>query len=414
MNRKIRKYLQSRAAVTPWRIAGAERADFHAAVIIPALAESETLPLTLASLTENPAELCRQTLVLVVVNNRADAPLKEKLDNQRTFDWLRTDPFPALNLAWIDASSSGLELPPKDGVGMARKIGFDLALPQLDWAADPLLISLDADTLVDQHYLPSIYCHFHASSCAGGTLPFRHQPAGNPKQEAAIRQYELYLRCYLFGLQHAGSPYAFHTIGSAFACTAAGYISAGGMNRRLGAEDFYYLQQLAKISGVELVKGTVVQPSPRSSTRVPFGTGDAVQLQLASGIESFTYIAASSFKVLQGWLQIITQGWENSTEDLLRQAGDLSSPLKTFLGELEFCTTWERIRKNHSGRQQRLAAFHTWFDGLRTRQLLTRVNCPAGMDKAQLIKELLAWGGVEEQNSAKDALATLERLQGVD
>ena len=48
-----------------------------------------------------------------------------------------------LQIGWIDAASNGLELSPKDGgVGMARKIGFDLALPQLAFNSSPPLLLL--------------------------------------------------------------------------------------------------------------------------------------------------------------------------------------------------------------------------------------------------------------------------------
>jgi hypothetical protein len=52
------------------------------------------------------------------------------------------------------------------------------------------------------------------------------------------------------------------------ACRASAYVAAGGMNRRLAGEDFYFLQQVHKTSGVAALYGTTVHPSPRSSQRV--------------------------------------------------------------------------------------------------------------------------------------------------
>lgn len=413
MDKQPQKYLKTRATLSPWQITGTSQSGFTAAIIIPALAERESLPATLASLCLNPAACLAQTLVVIVINNRADISPESLADNQKTLSWLRSNPYPQLNLAWIDASSSGLELPVQDGVGLARKIGFDASLPLLAWEIDPLLISLDADTLVDQHYLPTIFDHFTLSTQGAVVIPFRHQANPSPRQEAAIRHYELYLRSYLLGLQLAGSPYAYHSIGSAFACRAETYVKAGGMNRRCGGEDFYFLQQLGKISGIEMVGGTVVRPSPRFSSRVPFGTGKAVQLQVEEGIAQFRFIPVQGFQMLQEWLVLIERHWEQSASQISQQALTVSPVLDEFLTELKFSQIWEKLQKNHSSRQQRLTAFHRWFDALRTRQLLTRSEHPASFSAEQIVAQLLAWRGYAGIEKGAAQLALLERLQGV-
>ncbi|HEY5672069.1 MAG TPA: hypothetical protein VIR78_00015 [Malonomonas sp.] len=411
-SRQIEKYLRSRAILSPWQLAGASGRDFRAAVVIPALAELQSLPLTLASLATNSAESLLQTLIVVVINNRADSAADQFRENQQTLNWLQTQPFPTLNLAWVDVSSAGLQLPAKDGVGLARKLGFDLALSRLNWQRSPLLISLDADTLVDSNYLTAIYAHFRPHRCGGAALPFRHQPADNPAQEQAIRRYELYLRSQLFGLQMAGSPYAYHSIGSAFSCRAEAYVKAGGMNRRLAGEDFYFLQQLAKTCGVEMLSGTLVQPSPRFSTRVSFGTGRAVQGQVEQGRELFGFTSAAAFQVLQGWLRLVNARWEDSAASLLAAAGELSPVLAQALEGLDFATNWQKLQQNHRRRPQFLSAFHGWFDALRSRQLLTRLDVKPLVAQATLIDELLAWGGYPGLKSAEQQLAKLEILQG--
>ena len=411
--RQFEKYLRSRATLSPWQLSGAAADDFRAAVVIPALAESQSLPQTLASLATNPAEFLQQTLIVVVINNRVEIAAEQFDENQQTLLWLQTQPFPNLNLTWVDASSAGLQLPAKDGVGLARKLGFDLALSRLDWDRSPLLISLDADTLVESNYLPAIFAHFKLSRCGGASLPFRHQPAANPAQEQAIRRYELYLRSQLFGLQQAGSPYAYHSIGSAFACRAAAYVKAGGMNRRLAGEDFYFLQQLAKTSGVEMLSGTVVQPSPRFSARVTFGTGRAVQGQVEQGEELFGFTSVAAFQVLQGWLRLVDREWAASAATLLAAAAALSPILVKTLQGLDFATNWQKLQQQHRRQAQFLSAFHCWFDGLRTRQLLARLDAEQTVARVELIEELLAWGGYPGQKSGAAQLETFERLQGV-
>ncbi len=414
LNRQKQKYLRTRAITTPWQIHGTDRVNFKAAIIIPALAEADSLPKTLASLITNPAEYLSQALVLIVINNRLGATAEQKNENQRTLDWLQANPHPELNLAWIDAFSPGLELPAKEGVGLARKIGFDLALQHLDWQISPILISLDADTIVDQNYLPAIFSHFAVSSKCGATIPFRHQVGDTQDQEQAIRRYELYLRSYLFGLQQAGSPYAYHTIGSAFASRAAGYLAAGGMNRRQAAEDFYFLQQLAKTGGVEMLGGTVVSPSSRCSSRVPFGTGKVVQTQVAEQLARFQFCPAAAFAVLRDWLLLVEQNWAQNAEHLLLQVSELSTELLSFLSDLNFVEQWTKLQQNHVTKERLLRAFHGWFDGLRTRQLLGRwANEMLITEELVLVSELLAWGGSSSAENLEEQLQLLEQAQGV-
>ncbi len=413
-SKQIQKYLRSRAITTPWQLTGIGRSDFQATVVIPALAEAHSLPKTLASLTVNPVESLQQTLILCVINNRADATDEQQAESWQTLNWLQSNPCPQLNLAWVDAGSPGLELPEKEGVGLARKIGFDLSLRSLDWAQEPLLISLDADTLVDENYLPAIFSHFQQGGCGGATLPFRHQVGATAEEETAIRRYELYLRSYLFGLQQAGSPYAFHSIGSAFACRAAAYLKAGGMNRRSAAEDFYFLQQLAKTGGVEMLSGTLVRPSARFSARVPFGTGRVVQGQVEQGEMLFSFSSAASFAVLRDWLQLVAESWQSPAAALLTRAAEISPLFGEFLQGLDFLSNWQKLQRNHRHRQQFLTAFHGWFDALRTRQLLHRLeDRDSEITIGDSVGRLLAWGGYSGIDDERQQLLLLEKLQGV-
>ncbi len=411
--KKREKYLRTRAAITPWHLEGCTGTNFSAAIVIPALAEFESLPRTLESLLLNPAELLAGMLVVVVVNNRVSASIAEKSENHKTLDWLSSNPCPGLNLAWVDATHSGLELPEKDGVGLARKIGFDLALSRLDWAIDPVLISLDADCLTDRNYLSAILTHFHTDSALGAYLPFRHQRAAMASHEQAIRRYELYLRSTLFGLQWAGSRYAFTGIGSALACRAAAYVAAGGMKRRLAGEDFYFLQQLVKTGKVSSLSGTLVRPSPRLSMRVPFGTGRTVQAGVCEGGDLYRFTSLASFHVLKDWLQLVAQHQDAGAAELLALARTRSPVLADFLLELNFTETWYKLQRNCSPANF-LWAWNNWFDGLRTRQLLARLEeLQKEIDSVTLVAELLTAADFSTCCDLGDQLRLLESLQGV-
>jgi hypothetical protein len=412
MNKQLRKYLNTRAITSPWNLEGeVAESSYKAAIVIPALAELQTLPQTLTALSANPAYCLRQTLIVVVVNNRQSSSAIEKEDNLLLLAWLKGASFPDLNLAWVDASSDKNELPLKEGVGLVRKIGFDLSLTQLDWSGAPLLISLDADTLVDSDYLPAIFAHFRQSQCGAAVLPFYHQPGETEPQEKAIRTYELFLRSYLLGLQLAGSPYAYHTIGSALACTAYAYVAAGGMNRRHAGEDFYFLQQLAKVTGVEILEGTIVHPSPRFSDRVPFGTGRAVQAQVFDGEQLFNCTSGPAFQVLKNWLDLVANNVDQSPDSLLEEVGVFSHELHDFLVEYKFKSVWTAFQAQYSDRQRLLKAFHDWFDALKTRQVLTRCDRDNGEFSSQRVASMLSWGGYRQCENSDQQLALLEQLQ---
>ncbi|HUH66734.1 MAG TPA: hypothetical protein VLZ07_09880, partial [Syntrophales bacterium] len=157
----MKKYFNKKASIRPIKGSFDRSRTYRQAVVIPALAESDYLPLTIESLSQSePAELLNDTLILVVVNNRPpgsggdnDNELWQQIeDNSRTLKWLEEKSKDTnLQLAWIDASSPGNEMPPRGGVGLARKMGCDSVLALLAELSTPVplddfvFFSLDAD-----------------------------------------------------------------------------------------------------------------------------------------------------------------------------------------------------------------------------------------------------------------------------
>ncbi len=359
----VQRYLNSRTLQGPWRLEGCTRRGFDGAVVIPALAEEDHLFDTLASLAACEAPIRERFLVIVVVNNRADAPAHDRENNRRTLRRLwRLD---ALPLAWVDACSEGAELPVGEGVGAARKIGCDLALECLKWGSDPApLAFLDADTLVEPGYLGAVLRHFRGASRGAAVVPFAHQSGETAAHHRAVVRYELYLRAYVLGLSLARSPYAYHTVGSTIVCRADAYVRAGGMNRRRAGEDFYFLQQMAKTCGVDTLRGTIVRPSARASARTPFGTGPSIARQLAG--EEIAFYHPGIFTLLGEWLGA-------PEPDPLDAARRLRPEIVDFLAKENFPHIWERLRRTH--REHRLRhAFHEWFDALKTLRLIHHLS----------------------------------------
>ncbi len=414
---QIRKYFDSRGVKGPWRISGPADGKFAGAIVIPSLAESENLPATLKSLAMNPPDLLSRFLVLVVVNHRTDARPADKKDNYLTLKRLATDIdiSPSFRPAWVDAASPGMELPAKGGgVGLARKIGFDLALNYLDYDhADPVLVGLDADTLVRPDYLPALASHFRTASAGGAVVPFRHREEGPPRNDAAIRRYELFLRCYVQGLSGAGSPYAFHTVGSAMACTAGAYAKAGGMNSRAAGEDFYFLQQLHRTSGVAQVEGTVVCPSARASHRVPFGTGRSVGRLLSNEEDAVLFYHAECFKILGEWLILVANSLNKPGPEIHARSRDISRHLHEYLEGTGFRDVWEKLRRMSRDDASLATAFHGWFDGLKTMKLIHHLSAgpyPRSQPE-EAVPCLLQWAGLECLTGVEEQLSLLRNVQ---
>ncbi len=413
----VKKYLDTRGLCGLWKIVGTQQGGFEGAVVIPSLAETDFLFTTLHALAQNPSELLRRFLIVVVVNHRQDTPLSDKLDNQQTLQMLaaKNPSLNGLRLGWVDAASAGLELPIRTGgVGLARKIGMDLALPQLDYEkVTPLLISLDADTLVRPDYLSALIRHFQDAKVSGAVIPFCHQPGSTPEEDRAIKRYELFLRAYVLGLSRAGSPYAFHTVGSAMACSAQAYARMGGMNVRAAGEDFYFLQQLAKSEGISKVKGTVVYPSPRASHRVPFGTGRSITRLLAGEKEAVMFYQTACFQVLKDWLDLIAQNVDAPGEEIRNKTKGISLPLTDFLDRVQFPAVWNKLKKNLRTPSTLLSGFHGWFDGLKTMKLIHHLSAGPFPRKEpeEVLPGLLQWAGLEPVTGIADQIALLRKIQ---
>lgn len=414
----ITAYLHKRAAGAPWVTNEAPSRRFDGVIVIPSLAEAANLPQTLESLSRNPGDLLERFAILVVVNQRADAPEEDTADNRMTLENLPLwqQQFGLNNLFWVDAASAGNELPPKQGVGLARKIGLDLALPLLDYRGDdPLLICLDADSVVQPDYLPALAGHFATAPAGGASISYRHRPASDPAGQSAIDRYELFLRSYVLGLELAGSPYAFHTVGSAMACRAPAYVAAGGMNRRLAGEDFYFLQQVHKTSGVASLTGTVVHPSPRSSHRVPFGTGRSVGDMLSNGEQRLLFYQPVVFSIVEKWLGCVANNLEAPAATVLAAAAGIDPVLGLFLEEIGFSSAWKNLQKNNRGTDKFLTAFHGWFDAFRTMRLIHELSDRAYPRIAPelAVAPLLERAGLVSPDSVSGQLELLQKLHVV-
>jgi hypothetical protein len=404
----IRKYLAQYARDDGRELFDKSREGIDQAVVIPALAERDVLLETLRRLSSNPQTDLSRTLVICVINNRREgiADAQDIENNQQTIKLLRSlihgDICAAsppsgeierqcreiissgLRLACLDASSRGREMPDKGGgVGLARKLGLDMALSLLDYRspAKKLLLNLDADTWVEPHYLSAVRHFFEDQRTHAAVVRYAHRPEEDSVLQAAICCYEIFLRYYVLGLRFAGSPYAFHSIGSTMACTPEGYVAVRGMNRREAAEDFYFLDKMAKLGPVARIHATTVYPSARPSRRVPFGTGQRIIRFIEGKQDEYLLYDPEVFRILRGWLETMMGSGRQETQTLVATAAGIHPLLASFLELNDFQRVWRRIQQNHSDPDRLRKQFHVWFDGFKTMKLvhyLTENGFPRG------------------------------------
>ena len=203
----------------------------------------------------------------------------------------------------VDCCTLGRQLPPKQGVGLARKIGADLALACIEHhiVEQPWIYCTDGDVVLPRGYFNQMALD---ESVAIAIYPFTHHPL-----HENILRYEISLRYYVTQLAAAGSPYAFHTIGSLFKINARHYAKVRGFPKRKAAEDFYMLNKLAKVGKVVRLRAPLVTLSSRQSTRVPFGTGAAIK-RLDEKPE-LLYYHPDIFQGLHHWLTLTEQLWRD-------------------------------------------------------------------------------------------------------
>ena len=393
--RHIEEY-ENKYAFSGIFLVSSELGGIEQVVVIPALAEKDSLLATLSGLSRNAQAELRRTLILCVINNRGNhIASPEVINNNRdTIAYLsllikgETGDFAGdegsvghlrelcknpLRLAFIDASSPGREMPDRSGgVGAARKMGMDAALRLFDYtiAGRKLLFSLDADTIVADNYLEAVRSFFLHERAEAAVVTYVHQRPATARLRLAISTYEIFLRYYAIGLRYAGSPYSFHTIGSTMICTADAYVAVGGMNRRDAAEDFYFLNKLAKFTRIGRISTTAVYPSARPSWRVPFGTGRRIIRFLDGGEDEFLLYDPRVFSILKKWLDLMKSSPDRETAEIMALAGNVSPLLLSYLEMNQFFGTWQSIRKNTKQYEGLRRQFHFWFDGFKTLKLI--------------------------------------------
>ena len=371
-------------------------------VIIPAYMEDRIF-YTLESL-RNTKTIDRAIEVLVVINYSETDTTDNKKTNEAVYSqllsWCSENSKPSFNFYPMLAS----DLPVKhSGAGLARKIGMDEALYRFGLVHNPkgIILSLDADALVDPDYFTAVANEFQEDSVCGGCIfRFAHPIEGSEfsgRIYSAITLYELHLRYYRYALKFSGFPYAFYTIGSCFGVRAGFYAEQGGMNRRKAGEDFYFLNKLFPHRSFCEIKGTRVYPSPRPSSRVPFGTGPVIQRLVDSGKMKYLTYNLQAFIDLKSLFGMISELYDFREEKLDLYLKELPDPIATFLYQNNFSDKLKEIKKNTASERAFYKRFFLWFNGFNVVKFLN-FSHKDHYQKIEIIeaaKQLLSQMGLE-------------------
>lgn len=322
-------------------------------------------------------------LILIVVINQPDNSLQVKTDtakNQQLWNHIiqRCEPqrhhsdFSLLKknnaaIILINRFSEGKTIPHKQGVGLARKIACDTASHLIDKGivCSDWIHTTDADTTLPDHYFSALKQQTNPLHSAA-VYPFRHSDEETDVANATQR-YEKALDYYVRGLAWAGSPYAFHTIGSCIAINAQHYMGVRGYPKRAGGEDFYCLNKLAKTGEILTVKDCELVIDSRLSDRVPFGTGPAVEKIL--GDETFSYYHPNVFVALKEILDLTSELFQvkPSPEKWLARIDHHHAKALQSIGVADFFAHLSSQIKNAVQCQQQ---FHSWLDAFKTLKLI--------------------------------------------
>ena len=349
----LSKYLRHYGEPESQQIPATQR-RYGEALIIPCYNESTAVAAKLRDLFGGQGRL----LVIVVINAPPTTEaLPDSLAANEAFaasiEALGETPAHSDPLKWVHCADGnsvllvnryqkGLEIPSKQGVGLARKIAADIACQLIanDVLQSKWIYSTDADAELPARYFQassdSIQQHTnrdntatHSGEVCAALFPFNHlsftheshqqirqqspQQANQATNLRAIQLYEFSMHYYVAALLWCQSPYAFYSIGSTLIINSHHYAKVRGFPKRAAGEDFYLLNKLAKLGVIYSLTEPVIKLEARVSSRTPFGTGQAIQTisNLGSAEDEYLYYSPQTFLYLRQWLKLIPQLWQH-------------------------------------------------------------------------------------------------------
>ena len=259
----------------------------------------------------------------------------------------------------VDRCSDGNTIDSRHGVGLARKIGADIALRLI---SDRVVLSNRISVTDADAVLPADYFSFNLeSSDAAFSFPFEHSTETGAELPTLL--YDISLLYYACGLDWAGSAYAYTSLGSTLAINSTHYAKVRGFPRRSAAEDFYLLNKLAKTGRIRRIGHSPIILSGRLSDRVPVGTGPGIAKILALENPAIEYLFYNPgiFSLLKEFQEALACVWQKP-EAMLSTSEEIREYCKAMKLDTLISEQLKRQNKNTV-----FDKFLTdWFDGFKT------------------------------------------------
>lgn len=343
---RLSQYLTRYAEPAAQAYAEGVEGQHHRAVVIPMYDEAVDCLARVCGLLPDSDHL-----IIAVVNAPDTAPAAARARTRTLLKQVAEH----TGAAVLTVDALNPPLPAKQAVGLARKLGTDIAvhLYHQGKLASPWLYQTDADA-----ELPADY--FAYDPPGRGALVYAHEHHSCDTQMArAAALYDAHMRYYVDQLKQAGSAYAYPTLGSTISVHAESYAAVRGYPKRNAAEDFYLLNKVAKVHGVRYCAGPVIRLTARTSTRVPFGTGPALA-EIHRGLEDdpsgafYLSYDPNSFALLRDTLTFFERFSETSEQPC--------GPMATVLERIGFSRVSGRILHHYAAPSRRLEILNQWFD----------------------------------------------------
>jgi len=374
MSNAIRSYLNNYAEAEIHLHRIQTTSAYQSALVVPAFEES------LACLDGLLGNSRHATLLILVANAPASTnPVTQQfiadLHNRYRSIWknqhLSLHHYSSQqDILLVDRCRINTTIPRRSGVGLARKIGADIATQLIHEGViqSPWIHNTDADVRLPADYFPASI--LPTTDAAALIYPFKH--SAEPTLALASILYDLSLHYYVQALRWSGSSYAYHSIGSTLAVHYLKYAQVRGFPRKPAAEDFYLLNKLAKVGNIESLRSPVLEIDARLSNRTPFGTGPAIARinQMANPVHEYLFYNPMIFVLLKLWLSAIPEIWPNrksvDLEFLCRNAGDNRQILYSCLQASGILPIINKGLKQYKSEPVFNRYLMHWFDAFKT------------------------------------------------
>jgi len=362
MDGTIKKYLTHYEELEVTLLPAFTFPDYKHCLVVPAFQE------TYEELTNVWQNLPIGTLIILVINAPQEDPETSALAARIHANYQRKQGSANLSLLQaerlndillVDRYSEHQLIPTRQGVGLARKIGADLALALIATGVvnEPRISSTDADTALP----PDYFSRDMAPGEAALVYPFTHQASEDLAQASLL--YEVSVLYYAAGLKWSGSRYGFPSIGSIIAISPLHYAQVRGFPKRNAGEDFYLLNKLAKVGAITCLEAPSLTIKARLSERVPFGTGPGLRkiIALDNPMTEYRFYNPLIFVQLQQFLAGFRQLWTASDP-----TANYTGPVADFCDIQGFNTLVTKRKKDIKSETVFLKFLDDWFDGFRT------------------------------------------------